>query len=277
MHARNASNSLVLASSSASGPAAAPIASGASRAGMATPNTASGPRGAASAETPRWRRMSLRTPTTGPYGSPPPSRGTHTPRATSDPASRARVQSSSTSRVFPMPASPPTSTVAEVPPAARSRAAPSASSSSARPTNSGQDTRWPTPPVSRSVQLGFRRAVAAGATPARMISRAPTGGSAGSAGSAVDGVLDAAAVAGTAGRAPARPWPRSAGRPRKQRPAAPRSPARQRRCAEHAPSVGEWGPARQRWRSWFFSSSTALARDSGARSRRGSTLRLNPR
>ena len=52
---------------------------------------------------------SRRTPTTGPYGRPPPSAGVHMPDGTMPPA-RARSRNSSIRRVLPMPASPPTKT-----------------------------------------------------------------------------------------------------------------------------------------------------------------------
>ena len=221
--------------------------------------------------------MSLRTPATGPYGSPPPSRGTHTPRGDE----RAGV-TGPRAELVDQPGLPDAGVTPDEhrrrgPPAARSRAAPSASSSSARPTNSGQDTRWPTPPVSRSVQLGFPRAAAAGATPARTISRAPTGGSA-----ARPGVRSTASWMRP--RLPARRDTRRRGLGRGQ-PADHESDDQQRRDGQRdggeahgmrprAASGGRHGnggahgssPLPPRWPG-----------DPGARSRRGSTLRPNPR
>ena len=75
--------------------------------------------------------------TSGANGRPSPPSSTHAPVTTRAPRPRARADASSTRRVFPTPASPPTSTIAGSPPAARSVAPKRMSSSSRRPTSTG--------------------------------------------------------------------------------------------------------------------------------------------
>ncbi len=113
-----------------------PARSGTSRAssGRAGPSTRS--RAAGVSSSPRWRRA----PASGAYGSPPSAIARHLPTSawTSVPGART---SSAVSRVFPIPASPATSTKRERPPAASATAARRRASSPSRPTSRALDAR----------------------------------------------------------------------------------------------------------------------------------------
>ncbi len=74
---------------------------------------------------------------TGASGSPSAPSSTQSPTSTANPSAAAWAVNSSTSLVFPMPASPPTSANTGSPPLATSIAAASVASSQSRPTNTG--------------------------------------------------------------------------------------------------------------------------------------------
>jgi hypothetical protein len=143
--------------------------------GSSRASSSSCPAAAAASSSGRWRRRARSALEKGAKGSPSAPISTQPPSATTAPSRQAAVANSSMSRVFPTPASPPSSNACGSPAAARASASFSTSSSSARPTKTGlTDLVSTTPSIAQpsdttarlpSGPPGFRARTAAGRSP----------------------------------------------------------------------------------------------------------------